>query len=250
MEVAGFGLTDGVTSVLVSTLVSVFVLLSTLVSVFVLVSTLVLVPVSTLPPVSLLVDGSCFGAVSTFGSGLVEVTVCGVGVGSCRSELGTSTLLLCSPTVPGDVTLGPDVGLTPPTLPATAVGTDLFPDGVVPPAGSVLGPLVPEFCVVVLGFEFVPEFVLVLAVPVPVLVVPVLVFLGPAFVRLLLALPGPVLVVSVLLLPVWVVLVPVLGLPALVMPGPVLVFPGWVPELIEPVLGVPEFWLVFGVGLP
>jgi hypothetical protein len=114
--------------------------------------------------VSLLVDTSGFGAVSIFGSGLAEVTVCGVGVGLCRSELGTSTLLLCSSAVPGDVTSGPDVGLTPPTLPATAVGTGLFPDGVVPPVGSVLGPLVPEFCVVVLGFGFVPEFVVVLVV--------------------------------------------------------------------------------------
>jgi hypothetical protein len=183
---------------------------------FVFVSTLLPLLVSTLVPVSLLVDGSCFGAVSIFGSGLVEVTVWGVGVGSCRSELGASTLLLCSPTVPGDVTSGPDVGLTPPTLPTTAVGTDLFPDGVVPTVGSVLGPLVPEFCVVVLGFGFVPEFVLVL-------------------------------VVLVLLL---AVLVLVLGLPVLVTPGPVLVFPGWVPELLGPVVGVPEFWLVFGVGPP
>lgn len=101
-------------------------------------------------------------------------------------------------------------------LPATAVGTDLFPDGVVPVVGSVLGPLVPEFWVVVLGFGFVPELVLVL---VPVLVLPGLVVV---------ALPGPV-VVSVLVLPV-------------------LVVPGCVPELIEPVLVVPEFWVVFGVG--
>ncbi|WP_143086387.1 hypothetical protein [Amycolatopsis saalfeldensis] len=165
MEIVGFGLTNGATSALVSTLVSVFVLASTLL------------------PVSLLVDRSGFGAVSTFGSGLAGVTVCGVGVGSCRSELGTSTLLLCAPTTAGDVTSGPDVGLTPPTLPATAVGTDLFPDGVVPVAGSVLGPSVPEFCVVAL-----------------VLLVPVLVFPGPVFVALVL--PGPVLVVSVLLLPV------------------------------------------------
>jgi hypothetical protein len=103
-------------------------------------------------------------------------------------------------------------------LPATAVGTDLLPDGVVPVVGSVLGPLVPEFWVVV-GFGFVPELVLVVLVLVPVLVLPGLVVV---------ALPGPV-VVSVLVLPV-------------------LVVPGCVPELIEPVLVVPEFWVVFGVG--
>jgi hypothetical protein len=94
--------------------------------------------------VSLLVDESSFGAMSTFGAKLVEVPVCGVGVGSWRSELRSSTLLLCSPTVPGDLTSGPDVGFTPPILPATAVGTDLL----VPVVGSVLGPLVPEFGVV------------------------------------------------------------------------------------------------------